>query len=82
MDFIIFILLGALAGWLAGKIMKGSGFGFLWNVLLGIGGAVVGGWMFSFLGINANGTVGGIITATVGAIVVLYVAKFFKKGNS
>ena len=71
MNFIIFILLGALAGWLAGKIMKGSGFGFLWNVLLGIGGAVVGGWLFDFVGINADGTIGSIITAVIGAIVVL-----------
>ena len=78
-SLVIFILLGALAGWAAGKIMKGSGFGFLTNVILGIVGSVVGGFLFGLLNISANGTIGGIVTAIVGAVIVLYVAKLIKK---
>ncbi len=59
MSFIYSIIIGAIAGWLAGKIMKGGGFGLLINIVLGIIGGVVGGWIFGFLGISmGEGTVG------------------------
>lgn len=79
MDFLIFIIIGAVAGWLAGLIMKGGGFGFLVNAILGIVGGLVGGWLFGLLGITIGGDYGPFITAVVGAIVVLFVAGLFKK---
>ncbi len=79
MNFLYFIIIGAIAGWLAGLIMKGGGFGFLINVLLGIIGGFVGGWLFGVLGINVGGNFGPFITSVVGAIVVLFIAGLFKK---
>lgn len=80
MDLLIFLLVGAVAGWLAGQIMKGGGFGLLWNIILGIVGGVVGGWLFGKLGISAGGGLtGSLITAVVGAVVVVFVAGLFKK---
>jgi uncharacterized membrane protein YeaQ/YmgE (transglycosylase-associated protein family) len=80
MSLFYFILIGAVAGWLAGQIMKGGGFGLLVNIVLGIIGGAVGGWLFGQLGISAGGGLGGsLITATVGAVAVLFVASLFKK---
>lgn len=74
------ILIGALAGFLAGKLMKGGGFGFLINMILGIIGGVVGDWLFGVLEISiADGIVGDLITGVIGAAVVLFVAGLFKK---
>ena len=80
MSFLYFIIIGAIAGWLAGNIMKGGGFGLLVNIILGIIGGVVGGWVFSILGISSNGgLIGSLVTSVVGAVVVLFVAGLFKK---
>ena len=79
MNFIIFIVIGAIAGWLAGTLMKGRGYGFVVNAILGIVGGVVGGWLFGVLGISMGGDYGSFITAVVGAIVVIFVAGLFKK---
>lgn len=76
---IVFLAIGALAGWLAGKIMKGGGFGLLGNMVVGVIGAIVGGMLFDFLGISTHGLIGSIITATVGAIVLLYLVRLFKR---
>jgi len=80
MGFIYFILIGAVAGWGAGKIMEGGGFGLLMNIILGIIGGVVGGWVFSLLGISSDGgLIGSLVTALVGAVLVLFVARLIKK---
>ncbi|MCF6224230.1 MAG: GlsB/YeaQ/YmgE family stress response membrane protein [Flavobacteriaceae bacterium] len=80
MGFLYFIIIGALAGWLAGKIMKGGGFGFLINMVLGIIGGAVGGWLFGMLGMSTGGGItGSLITSTVGAVAVLFIAGLFKK---
>src|SRR5882672_71586 len=65
------VLIGAAAGWLAGKLIQGRGFGLLKNVLVGIIGAVVGGLLFPVFGLHAAGLIGSLVTATVGAIVLL-----------
>jgi uncharacterized membrane protein YeaQ/YmgE (transglycosylase-associated protein family) len=75
----IFLGIGALAGWLAGTIMKGGGFGLLGNILIGIVGGVVGGFLFRLLAIAAGGLIGSIVTATVGAVVLLYLVGLVKK---
>jgi len=80
MAFIYFIIIGAIAGWLAGKIMKGGGFGLIMNMVLGIIGGVVGGWVFSLLGISAgNDLIGSLVTAVAGAVLILYVGRLIKK---
>lgn len=76
---IIFLAIGAIAGWLAGTIMKGGGFGLIGNIVVGIVGAVVGGFVFGFLGISTGGLIGSIITATVGAVVLLAILRVIKK---
>lgn len=76
---LIFLAIGAVAGWLAGKIMKGSGFGVVGNIVVGIVGAVLGGILFGLLGITAGGLLGSIAMATIGAIVLLYVVSLIKK---
>lgn len=76
---IIFLAIGALAGWLAGTLMKGGGFGLLGNIVVGVIGAVVGGYMFSLLGISAGGLIGSIVTATAGAALMLFVVRLIKQ---
>ncbi|WP_172965339.1 GlsB/YeaQ/YmgE family stress response membrane protein [Candidatus Thiodictyon syntrophicum] len=75
----IFLAIGAVAGWLAGVILKGGGFGLLVNIVIGILGAVVGGFAFGLLGISAGGILGSIITATVGAVLLLVIVGLLKK---
>ena len=73
------LIIGAVAGWLAGTIMKGKGFGLLGNIFVGIVGAVLGGFLFGLLGLSAVGVIGSLVTATVGAVVLLYVVSLIKK---
>ena len=72
MGFIWYIIIGIIAGFLAGKIMRGGGFGLIINLLLGILGGVLGGWVFALFGHAASGLIGRLITSTVGAILVLW----------
>ena len=76
---IIFLAIGAIAGWLAGKIIKGGGFGLFGNIIIGIVGALIGGFVFGLLGISAGGFIGSIVTATVGAVLLLYGVRLIKK---
>jgi uncharacterized membrane protein YeaQ/YmgE (transglycosylase-associated protein family) len=77
---LIFLAIGAVAGWLAGVLMKGGGFGLLGDIIVGIIGAVVGGALFGLLGLQAGGgLVGSIVTATVGAVVLLLIVRLIKK---
>ncbi|WP_136482588.1 GlsB/YeaQ/YmgE family stress response membrane protein [Cognatitamlana onchidii] len=74
------LLIGAIAGWLAGKLMKGGGFGLLLNVIIGIIGGVVGNWLFATIGISiTGGLVGDILTGVIGACAILFIAGLFKK---
>ena len=76
---LVFLIIGAIAGWLGGLIMKGSGFGLLGNIIVGIVGAVIGGALFGMLGISASGLFGSIITATAGAVVLLFIASLIRR---
>jgi len=76
---LIILAIGAVAGWLAGVIMKGGGFGLLGDIVIGIIGAFIGGFLFGLLGISAGGLIGQIITATVGAVVLIFVLRLIKK---
>jgi uncharacterized membrane protein YeaQ/YmgE (transglycosylase-associated protein family) len=79
MDFLWFLIIGGLAGWLAGKIMKGKGFGILGNIVIGIIGGLIGGFLFGLLGITTGGLIGALITALVGAIVLIYIVGLIRK---
>ena len=78
-SWILFIVIGAVAGFLAGLFMKGRGFGLIVNLILGIVGGVIGGWIFGFLGIHTTGIIGSLVCALIGAIVLLFVASLFSK---
>lgn len=73
-----FLLIGVIAGWLAGNIMKGSGFGLIGDMVVGVVGSFIGGYLFGVLGLNAYGTIGEIIMSTVGAIVLLAIIRLFR----
>jgi uncharacterized membrane protein YeaQ/YmgE (transglycosylase-associated protein family) len=75
---ISFLIIGLLAGWIAGQLTKGSGFGLVGNLLLGVVGAFVGGLLFWVLGLTAHNLIGQIVTAVIGAIVALYIAAKLK----
>ena len=76
---VIFLAIGAVAGWLAGVIMKGGGFGIVGNIVVGVIGSLIGGWLFGLLGIGGGGLVGSIIAAVIGAIILLAVIGLIKR---
>ncbi|WP_306257809.1 GlsB/YeaQ/YmgE family stress response membrane protein [Pararhizobium sp. IMCC21322] len=79
-SLLIFLLIGAIAGWLAGLIVSGFGFGLLGNIIVGIIGAFVAGFVLPALGIQIGGGIlGSIIHATIGAVLLLFVVKIVKK---
>lgn len=78
MHILWMIVLGVLAGWLAGKIMRGRGFGVLVDLLVGIVGSILGGAIFSILGLYASGFIGQLVVATAGAVLLLYVVRHLK----
>jgi uncharacterized membrane protein YeaQ/YmgE (transglycosylase-associated protein family) len=79
-SLLIFLLIGAIAGWLAGVVVKGYGFGLVGNILVGVVGSFIGGWLFAqFHLIHGGGYVGAIIGATVGAIVLLLIIRLIRR---
>ncbi len=79
MNFILFLIIGAIAGWLAGRVMKGRGFGIIGNLIVGIIGAFIGGFVFGLLGIVIYGLIGSLISSLAGAIILLWVIGLVKK---
>jgi uncharacterized membrane protein YeaQ/YmgE (transglycosylase-associated protein family) len=78
MEFLWFLLIGLVAGWLAGQLTKGGGFGVVGDLIVGVIGALLGGWLFGLLGISAGGLLGALITATVGAVVLVLLLRLIK----
>lgn len=77
---LIILVVGAVAGWLAGQIVKGYGFGLVGNIVVGIVGAALAGLLFAQLGFSiAAGIVGAIIHATIGAVILLFVIRLIKR---
>jgi uncharacterized membrane protein YeaQ/YmgE (transglycosylase-associated protein family) len=79
MHFLWFIIIGAVAGWLAGTLMKGGGFGLIGDIVVGILGGIVGGWIAGELGIGGEGILGSLLIATGGAIVLILVVRMIKR---
>ena len=75
MSLISIVIIGAIAGWLAGQFMRGAGFGLLGDIVVGIVGSLIGGFIFGLLGIYTYGFVGRVVMATVGAVVLLYLVR-------
>jgi uncharacterized membrane protein YeaQ/YmgE (transglycosylase-associated protein family) len=79
-SIIIMLIVGAIAGWLAGQIVRGFGFGLLWNIVIGIVGAFIGVWLLTQLGfVPFSGFVGSIVNAVIGAVVLLVIVGFIKR---
>ena len=79
MNFIWFILIGLAAGWLAGQLVKGGGFGMMGDIIVGIIGALLGGFLFSAFGLSSGGgLLGRLIVATIGAVVLLFGLRLIK----
>ena len=71
------LIVGLIAGWLAGKVSRGRGFGCLANIILGLIGAILGGWIFTKLGIFGGGLIFSIAAATLGAVILVAIARLF-----
>jgi uncharacterized membrane protein YeaQ/YmgE (transglycosylase-associated protein family) len=81
MNIIWFLIIGALAGWLAGILVKGRGFGILGNIIVGVVGAVIGGHIFQVVGVAAGGGFwSSLVTALMGALVLLFIINLIRKG--
>jgi uncharacterized membrane protein YeaQ/YmgE (transglycosylase-associated protein family) len=78
-NLIWWIVVGLIAGWAAGKIMKGGGYGPAMDIVLGIVGAVVGGWLMGMLGIHARGFLGTIVIAVIGAVFLIWLSRLLKR---
>jgi uncharacterized membrane protein YeaQ/YmgE (transglycosylase-associated protein family) len=78
---LLFLVIGILAGFVAGKIMKGSGFGLVGDLIIGVIGSFIGVWVFGLLGISSGGIIGLLVAAIVGALILLYVIRLAKRGR-
>ncbi len=82
-SLLVILLVGLVAGWLAGKIVEGAGFGLIGDTAIGIVGALIGSWMMPRLGIHiGSGTIASIVVATIGAVLLLIVVKLISGGYS
>jgi uncharacterized membrane protein YeaQ/YmgE (transglycosylase-associated protein family) len=80
MEFVWFIIVGLIAGWLAGVIMKGGGYGVIGDIVVGVVGALLGGWLFSTMGVSTGGgLLGAIIVALIGAIILIFLLRLIKR---
>ncbi|MDG2150204.1 MAG: GlsB/YeaQ/YmgE family stress response membrane protein [Planctomycetota bacterium] len=78
-DLILFLIIGAIAGWLSGLLTKGSGFGLIGNIIVGVLGSFIGSLVFGLLGLSENNVIGSILVSTVGAVLLLIVVHTLKK---
>ncbi|NIE58570.1 MULTISPECIES: GlsB/YeaQ/YmgE family stress response membrane protein [unclassified Burkholderia] len=78
---IVWLIIGAIAGWLAGVLVKGGGFGLVVDIVVGIVGAVIGGWLAGLLGIGFSGMLGSIVIALIGAVILLLVIRQFHRAT-
>lgn len=78
MEIVLFVLIGAIAGWLAGRFMRGYGFGLVGDIVVGVAGAFIGGYVFPAAGMEIDGgLLGSLIVAFLGAVILLFVVRLF-----
>jgi uncharacterized membrane protein YeaQ/YmgE (transglycosylase-associated protein family) len=80
-SLLVILLVGLIAGWLAGLIVRGTGYGLVTDICLGIVGALIGSWLFPQLGLHFAGMVGAIISATLGAVLLLLILRLVRRGG-
>jgi uncharacterized membrane protein YeaQ/YmgE (transglycosylase-associated protein family) len=76
---VLFLLIGLAAGWLAGQLVKRRGSGWVEDMIVGVIGALIGGFVFGLLGVNVGGLIGDLISATVGAVILLYLMRYIRR---
>jgi len=74
-----FLLIGIAAGWLAGQLMRGGGYGLIGDLVIGVIGSFLGGWVLGALGIYTSGLIGSLITATIGAVLLVFLVRLIKR---
>ena len=79
MDILWFLIIGIAAGWIAGQIMKGSGYGVIGDLIVGAIGGLLGGYLFRLLGIGLGGLLGELITAVIGAVVLIAIIRLIRR---
>jgi uncharacterized membrane protein YeaQ/YmgE (transglycosylase-associated protein family) len=80
MNLLWFLIVGLIAGWLAGLVMKGGGYGVVGDMIVGVIGALLGGWLFGQLGLSAGGgLIGAIIVAFIGAVILIFLLRVIKR---
>jgi uncharacterized membrane protein YeaQ/YmgE (transglycosylase-associated protein family) len=80
MSLLWFLIVGLIAGWLAGMLVKGGGFGLVGDLVIGVIGAILGGWLFQTFGASiGGGLIGSIIVATIGAVILLIIVRAIKR---
>lgn len=79
MELIWFLIVGLIAGWLAGKFMRGGGYGLVGDMIVGVIGALLGGWLFGLVGIGAYGLIGSIIVAFIGAVILIAIIRALRR---
>lgn len=79
MSFLYFLLIGLLAGWIAGLILKGRGFGVLGDIVIGCIGSLLGGFLFDLLGVHVGGLLGSLVCAILGALAFIYLVRFLQR---
>ena len=78
-SIIVILFVGLVAGWLAGKVMKGGGYGVAVDIILGILGGVLGGWLFGMVGWQGGGLIASLVVAFIGAVILVWITRLFKK---
>jgi len=73
------LLIGLIAGWLAGRVMRGGGFGLVGDMIVGVIGALLGGWLFGLLGIGGGGLIWSLVTAFVGAVILIFLLRLIRR---
>ena len=79
MNILLFLVVGLIAGWLAGVIMKGGGYGVVGDIIIGILGALIGGHVLGWLGVVTYGLIGSLLSALVGAVILIFVIRLLKR---
>ena len=79
MHILYWLIVGLIAGWAAGRIMKGGGYGVIMDIILGIVGGLVGGWAVGLVGIHAGGMISEIVVAILGAVILIWITRLIKK---
>ena len=79
MNIVLFLLIGLAAGWLAGQLVKRRGSGWVEDLIIGVIGALIGGFLFGLLGVDTGGLLGSLISATVGAVILLFLLRYIRR---